>query len=84
MSPPWRLGNGRQSGAAGKIVDAGLGAFSFLRRGRRRGTAIGVFFERQRLGEQQNICALDVQRAVQLMREFDGFSGVSAWAGLRR
>jgi len=46
LSPPYRLSNGRYSGAAGEIVDAWRRGFSFLRRGAGSGTAVGVFFER--------------------------------------
>ena len=47
LSPRCRLGNGRQSGAAGEVVDAWHRGFSFLRRGNRRRAALGLFFERQ-------------------------------------
>lgn len=41
---------------------------------------MGVFLERQRQGEKKSVAAIDVQRAIQLMREFNGFSSVAAMA----
>src|SRR5713226_1461984 len=41
MSPPYRLSNGRQSRAAGEIVDTRHGGFSFLRGGDGRRAAFG-------------------------------------------
>ena len=40
--------------------------------------------ERQRQGQQQTVSAIDAQGAVELMGEFDGFSGVAAMAGQGR
>ena len=37
---------------------------------------MGVLFEGQR--EQQSVCAIDAQGAIELVREFDGFAGVAA------
>ena len=37
-----------------------------------------MFFQGQWQGEEQVISTIDPQQAVQLMREFDGFSGVAA------
>src|SRR3977135_1837208 len=48
LSPPYRLSNGRQSRAAGEVVDARRGGFPFLRRGDGDRAAFGVFLERQR------------------------------------
>jgi hypothetical protein len=45
---------------------------------------LGVFFERQRQGEEEPISTIDVEAAVQVMREFYGFSGIAARAGQRR
>src|SRR5258708_40225373 len=81
--PPYRLSNGRQSGAAGEVVDAWHRGFSFLRRGDGRRAALGLFFERQGQSQQESVSAIDAQDAVQLMREFDGFSGIAALAGQR-
>ena len=39
---------------------------------------MGVLFERQRQREQQSVCAIDAQGAIELVREFDGFAGVAA------
>jgi hypothetical protein len=46
--------------------------------------AIRIFLQRQRVGQQQNIAAIDAQGAIELMREFDGFSGVAAFSGQGR
>jgi hypothetical protein len=46
--------------------------------------AIAVFLQGQGLGDQQMISAINVQGAVQLMREFDGFAGEAALCGQRR
>jgi hypothetical protein len=35
----------------------------------------------QEQGEQYRVAAIDAQGAIELMREFDGFSGVAAMAG---
>ena len=43
-----------------------------------------MFFERQRQREQKLVSAIDVQIAVQMMRKFDGFSGIAAMAGQGR
>ena len=43
-----------------------------------------MFLERQGQSEQQTVCAIDAERAVQLMGEFDGFAGVTAMAGQGR
>src|SRR5947209_19642531 len=75
LSPPYRLSNGRQSRAAGEVVDAR--GFSFLRRGDGDRAAFGVFLERQRERQQQSVAAIDAQRAVELMRELDGFSSIA-------
>jgi hypothetical protein len=40
-----------------------------------------VFFERQREREKKLVSTIDVQAAVEVMREFDGFSGIAAIAG---
>ncbi len=45
---------------------------------------LGVFFQRPGQSEQQAVAAIDTQDAVELMRKFDGFSGVAAVAGQRR
>ena len=50
LSPPYRLSNGRQSGAAGEVVDARHRGFSFLRGGARRRATIGIFLQRQAAG----------------------------------
>ena len=63
------------------MVDAGQGCFSFLRRGEELGTAFGIFFERQRQREQKLVSAIDAQVAVQVVGEFDRFSGIAAMAG---
>ena len=39
-----------------------------------------MFFERQGGGEQERVSAIDAQGAIQLMGEFDGFSGIAAGA----
>ena len=80
LSPPYRLSNGRYSGAAGEIVDAWRRGFSFLRRGTGSRTAVGIFLQRQGQSEQQNVAAIDAQGAIELMRGFHGFSGVAAMA----
>lgn len=43
-----------------------------------------MFFERQRQGEEKVVSALDAQRAIEMVREFDGFSGLAAMALPRR
>jgi hypothetical protein len=43
-----------------------------------------VFLERQSLGKKQLISAIDEERAVELMREFDRVSGIAALAGAWR
>ena len=48
-----------------------------------RRAAFGVFFERQRLRQQQRVPAIDAQGAVELVGKFDGFAGVAALAGQR-
>jgi hypothetical protein len=42
-----------------------------------------MFFKWQWQGEEQVISTIDAQHAIQLMREFDSFSGVAAMAGQR-
>ena len=42
-----------------------------------------MFLERQRQGEKKLISAIDAQHAIQVMREFDRFSGIAAVAGQR-
>jgi hypothetical protein len=61
-------------------VDTQCRRFSFLRRGQKLGTAFGVFLERQREHEKKLVSTVDVQPAVQVMREFDCFSGIAAMA----
>ncbi len=43
-----------------------------------------MFFERQRQREKKLISAIDAQHAIQVMGEFDRFSGIAALAGQRR
>src|SRR5208282_1592157 len=69
---------------ATEVVDAGHRGFSFLRRGHGSRAAFGVFFEGQRQRAEKLVAAKDAQAAIELMREFDGFSGVAALAGQRR
>lgn len=64
-------------------LDMGHGGFSFLRGGEGRRAALGVFCERKRQSAEKVVSAIDVQRAPQLMAEFDGFSGVAPVAGQR-
>ena len=45
---------------------------------------MGVFCERQRQSQQKFVSTIDMQRAVELMGEFDGFSGIAAMAGQGR
>ncbi len=78
---PLSLSNGRQRRAAGEVVDARSWRFSFLRRGEQLGSALGVFFQWRGSGEQENISAKDAQYAIELMGEFDRFSGVTTMAG---
>jgi hypothetical protein len=40
-----------------------------------------VFFKWQRQSEEQLVSAIDAQHAIQLMSEFDRFSGIAALAG---
>jgi hypothetical protein len=42
-----------------------------------------MFLERQGQGKQESVSAIDAEDAVQLMGEFDGFSGAAAMAGQR-
>src|ERR1019366_7387184 len=84
LSPPYRLSNGRYSGAAGEVVDARHRGFWFLHGGDGRRAAVGVFFERQGQSAQQNVAAINAQGAIELMGEFHGFSGVAAMAGQGR
>ena len=83
LSPPYRLSNGRQSGAAAEVVDARHRVFSFLRGGAWSRAASGVFLEGQGLGQEQLLSAIDEQPAIELVREFDSVSGVAALAGAR-
>jgi hypothetical protein len=78
---PYRLSNGGESGSAAEVVDARHRGFSLLRRGEGSRTTFGMFFERQRQREEKLVSAIDVQRALQLVREFDGFTGVAALSG---
>jgi hypothetical protein len=82
--PHYRLSNGRQSGAAGEVIDAGHRGFSFLGAGELPRAAFGMFFESEGQSGQQGVATKDAQHAVELMGEFDGFSGVAAMAGQRR
>jgi hypothetical protein len=86
LSPPCRLSNGGKSGSATEVVDAGDRGFSFLRRGNGSRAAFGVFLEGQGQGQgaEKLVSAKDVQRAIELMGEFDGFASVSALAGQGR
>ncbi len=43
-----------------------------------------MFLQRQRQGDQPGVAAIDVQQAVELVREFEGFSGIAAVAGQGR
>ena len=43
-----------------------------------------MFFERQRQREKELISAIDAQHAIQVMGEFDRFSGIAAMAGQGR
>ena len=45
---------------------------------------MGVFFERQRQREEKLVSAKNAQSAIELMREFDGFSGIAAMTGQGR
>src|SRR5271167_4506762 len=47
-------------------------------------TALCVFLQRQRLGKQQSIAAIDAQGAVELMGKFHRVSGIAAMAGQGR
>ena len=42
--------------------------------------AFGVLFERKRKSGQQGVSAKNAQPAIELLGEFDGFSGVAAGA----
>jgi len=42
---------------------------------------LGVFFESERQGGQQGVAAKNAQPAIELMGEFDGFSGITAMRG---
>jgi len=44
---------------------------------------LGVLLESERQSGQQGVSAKDAQHAIELMGEFDGFSGVAAVAGQR-
>ena len=48
-----------------------------------RRAAFGMFFERERLRQQQRVSTIDAQGAVELVGKFDGFSGVAAVVGQR-
>jgi len=65
------------------VVDARHRGLSFLHGGEGRRAALGVFFERQRQRAEKVVSAIDAQCAILLMREFDGFAGVTAMAGQR-
>ena len=43
-----------------------------------------MFLERQRQREKKLIATIDVQPAIQVMRELDRFSGITALAGQGR
>src|ERR1700691_4439759 len=64
---PYRLSNGRESRAAGEVVDAGHRGFSFLCRGELHRAALGVFFESERQSGQQGVCAKDAKHAIEWM-----------------
>ena len=66
------------------MVDARHRGFSFLRGGAGRRATIRIFLQRQGQEQQQTIAAIDVQSAIQVMAEFDGFSGVAAGSGQGR
>ena len=42
---------------------------------------MGMFFERQRQLAEKVVSAIDAQPALELMGEFDGFSGIATMAG---
>ena len=59
----------------------GIGVFLFCAVVMGAGRRSACSFEWKREREQKVVSAIDVQRAVQPVREFDGFSGVAAMAG---
>ena len=43
--------------------------------------ALSMFFERKGQRQQELMSAIDMQHAIQMMGEFDGFSGIAALSG---
>ena len=78
---PYRLSNGRESRAAGEVIDAGHRGFSFLCGGELHRAAFGEFWERERPSGEQGVAAKDAQHAIEFMGEFEGFSSVAAVSG---